>query len=91
LRSHVDRYNGAVAAATQSVVGRDGTVISVPPRTPFDQIISPIVLPSTFSNGDPFITQDVRVTKILVAHKNARLSVIGEAFTRVQRCQPDGL
>ncbi|HMF93465.1 MAG TPA: hypothetical protein VKE96_04190 [Vicinamibacterales bacterium] len=80
LRSLVDRYNAVVAAATHSVVSADGTVISVPARTPFNQIISPIVLPSTFSNGDTFSTQDLRVTKSLVAHKSARLSVIGEAF-----------
>ena len=48
LRSMVVDYNAGVDAATRRVVNPDGTVTVVRPRTPFNQVISPIVLPERF-------------------------------------------
>jgi hypothetical protein len=80
LRRLVDEYNAAVEERTQRTVGPGGSVTVVRPRTPFNQIVDPIVLPSQFSNGDTFITQDVRVTKVIGLGSGLRLSLSGEVF-----------
>ena len=58
----------------------DGTITIVSPRTPFNQIINPIALPERFSNGDSFLTQDVRLTRAVKISEHIRLSMIGEVF-----------
>ena len=80
LRTLVDEYNAGVEAATRRVMNPDGSVTIVRPRTPFNQIISPITLPERFSNGDSFITQDVRITKHIRFSRIGQLSLIGEVF-----------
>src|SRR5262249_29164469 len=50
------------------------------PRTPFNQIINPITLPSGFSNGDTFLTQDLRITRTVRLRDQLHLFLIGEAF-----------
>jgi hypothetical protein len=50
------------------------------PRTPFNQVINPITLPNGFSNGDSFITQDVRLTRRIGLSDRIQLSVMGEVF-----------
>ena len=59
----VEKYNTDVEAHTRRVTDTDGSVTVIRPRTPFNQIINPITLPQQFSNGDSFITQDVRLTR----------------------------
>ena len=65
LRELVAQYNATIEAATRRVANADGTVTIIRPRTPFNQIMNPITLPSTFASGDTFVTQDVRVTKTI--------------------------
>jgi hypothetical protein len=50
------------------------------PRTPFNQIISPITLPSHFSSGDSFITQDLRVARKIMIQERISISLMGEVF-----------
>jgi hypothetical protein len=80
LRDLVAAYNASVEARTTRLTNADGTVTVVRPRTPFNQIITPIVLPDAFSNGDPFVTQDLRVTKRVALPASATLELIGEVF-----------
>jgi Carboxypeptidase regulatory-like domain len=80
LRDLVDLYNAGVEAGTRRIINQDGSVAIVRPRTPFNQIINPIVLPERFSNGDSFLTQDVRLTKRIRINRLAQLSLIGEVF-----------
>jgi len=54
LRRLVDQYNAKVEANTRRVTNSDGSVMVIRPRTPFNQIVNPIVLPDAFSNGDIF-------------------------------------
>jgi hypothetical protein len=37
-------------------------------------------LPDKFSSGDPFFSQDVRLTRIIAIRENVRLSLIAESF-----------
>lgn len=71
---------GTVTDSTRRTVSADGVVTIVRPRTPFNQIISPITLPEHFSNGDGFITQDVRVTRAIRMTHRSQLSLVGEVF-----------
>jgi hypothetical protein len=80
LRELVARYNADVEARTRRVVNPDGSLTLIRPRTPFNQVINPIVLPQTFSNGDSFITQDVRLTRRIGLNRWLRLSLIVEVF-----------
>jgi hypothetical protein len=80
LRKLVDAYNADVTARTRSVANPDGSTTLIRPRTPFNQIINPITLPQRFSNGDSFITQDLRLARKVRIGETATLSVIGEVF-----------
>ena len=80
LRDLVKQYNDNVEAHTRRVTNPDNTVTVIRPRTPFNQVINPIALPDHFSNGDSFLTQDVRVTRRLNIAETIRLSLIGEVF-----------
>jgi hypothetical protein len=50
------------------------------PRTPFNQVINPVTLPETFSSGDSFITQDIRLTRKLNLTETVSVSLMAEAF-----------
>jgi len=80
LRALVDKYNADVEARTRLITNADGSVTVVRPRTPFNQIINPIALPQQFSNGDSFITQDVRLTRKVDLSEGWSLSLMFEAF-----------
>jgi hypothetical protein len=80
LRTLVAQYNATVEARTRTITNPDGTQTVIPPRTPFNQIISPIVLPAKISSGDTFISQDIRLTKKLNITERVKLSLIGEVF-----------
>ena len=80
LRALVGAYNQEIEARTRHVPGTDGTVAVVRPRTPFNQVISPIVLPELISNGDSFITQDVRLTRRIGFGRNLQLALVVEVF-----------
>jgi hypothetical protein len=80
LRELVGRYNDDVEARTGRITNPDGSVTLVRPRTPFNQVINPIVLPERFSSGDSFITQDVRLTRRIALGKGLRLHLIAEVF-----------
>ncbi len=64
------------AACTLVVNGR--TLCA--PRTPRNQVYPLINLPAAFSNGDTFITNDLRVTRIIKLGEKVRLALIGEGF-----------
>jgi hypothetical protein len=80
LRDLVVQYNAMVQARTKTVTNPDGTQTVIRPRTPFNQIISPITLPDTFSPGDSFISQDIRLTRKFNIKERVTLSLIGEVF-----------
>jgi len=80
LRNLVDAYNASVEERTRRVTNPDGSVTVIRPRTPFNQVINPITLPSQFSNGDSFITQDIRLTRKVAIKEAATLSLIAEVF-----------
>jgi hypothetical protein len=80
LRSLVNDYNAGIEGQTRRVTNPDGSVSVIRPRTPFNQIISPITLPDRFSNGDTFITQDVRLTRKINITETYKLALMGEAF-----------
>ena len=80
LRSLVAQYNATVEARTRIITNPDGTQSVIRPRTPFNQIISPIVMPGKISAGDSFISQDVRLTKKFNIKEKVTLSLIGEVF-----------
>jgi hypothetical protein len=80
LRELVAQYNAGVEARTLRVTNADNTVTVIRPRTPFNQVIQPITLPEHFSNGDSFITQDLRLTRRIELGETSRLSLIGEVF-----------
>jgi hypothetical protein len=80
LRTLVAAYNAEIEAVSRRVTNADGTVTIIRPRTPFNQIIAPIALPGSFTSGDSFITQDLRVTRRLFANSAVRLLLMGEVF-----------
>lgn len=49
-------------------------------RTLRDQVIPAITLPKNFDNGDTFISQDIRLTRIITISEKVHLQVIGEGF-----------
>ena len=80
LRATVAQFNAWVEARTTTITNPDGTQTVVLPRTPFNQIISPIMLPGQISAGDSFISQDVRLTKKFNIKEGWTVSLIGEVF-----------
>jgi hypothetical protein len=80
LRALVAQYNAWIEAHTRIIANPDGTQSVIRPRTPFNQIISPIVMPGKISAGDSFISQDVRLTKKFSIKENVTLFLIGEVF-----------
>ena len=80
LRTLVGQYNATVEARTRTITNPDGTQTVIRPRTPFNQIISPIVLPGNISAGDCFISQDLRLTRKISINERVMLSLIGEVF-----------
>ena len=80
LRGLVAQYNANVDANTRYVTNPDGSVTAIRPRTPFNQIISPITLLDHFSSGDSFVTQDVRLVRQIMIGEKIKLSLIGEVF-----------
>ncbi len=80
LRALVAAYNTDVETRTRRITGVDGSVTVIRPRTPFNQIINPIALPAVFSNGDSFISQDLRLTRKIALKESFTLSLIAEAF-----------
>ena len=49
-------------------------------RTPLNQVLPAVVLPSNFSNGDSFMTHDLRLTRLFSVTEKVKLSVIAEGF-----------
>jgi hypothetical protein len=49
-------------------------------RTLRDQVIPSIILPDDFDNGDTFISQDIRLTRIIQIGEKVQLQLIGEGF-----------
>jgi hypothetical protein len=80
LRALVAQYNASVDARTRTITNSDGTQTVIRPRTPFNQIISPIVLPAKFSNGDSFFSHDFRLTRRIKIKERVSVSLIGEVF-----------
>lgn len=92
IRYAVDRYNADVIAkakplpanATAAQIAActlfvDG-VRMCGARTPQNQVLPLVKLPDNFSNGDPFFSQDVRLTRLITIREKLRISLIGEAF-----------
>ena len=73
----VAAYNADVEARTRRITNADGSVTVIRPRTPFNQIINPIALPAVFSNGDSFMSQDLRLTRKIALKESLTLSLIG--------------
>jgi hypothetical protein len=80
LRDLVASYNADVEARTTRITNPDGSVTVIRPRTPFNQIINPIDLPPVFSNGDSFVSQDLRLTRKIAVKDTFTLSLMVEGF-----------
>ena len=80
LRELVAQYNEDVEARTRRVANASGSITIIRPRTPFNQVINPITLPENLSNGDVFVTQDVRLSRRIGLTKGIRLHLMGEVF-----------
>jgi hypothetical protein len=76
IRKLVEQYNATFPAApnvTAPNIGRD--------RRDFVGAIFPFIqLPENFSSGDSFITQDIRVTRVIPIGEKVSLQLIGEGF-----------
>ena len=79
LRALVAQYNAGVEARTRRITNPDGTTTVIRPRTPFNQMITPISLPDHISHGDTFLTQDLRLSRRINVHES-RLMLMGEVF-----------
>jgi hypothetical protein len=55
-------------------------VITLRNRSIGYQIINPISLPTMFSNGDSFMSQNLRLTRNIALTEKVTLSLIAEAF-----------
>lgn len=71
LESLVAQYNSTIAG-TLTPAGQAGVTAN--------QRYPKITLPSNYLLGDPFTSQDVRVTKTINLHGNVDLRLIGEVF-----------
>jgi Carboxypeptidase regulatory-like domain len=80
LRDLVAKYNAGVEAQTRYITTSRGTTMPIQPRTPFNQIITPISLSERISHGDSFITQDVRLTRRIELGESATLLLTGDVF-----------
>jgi hypothetical protein len=80
LRDLVAGYNADLEARTRRVTNADGTVSVIRPRTPANQVLTPIVLPDQLASGDSFVTQDLRLTRDIDIRSGLRLRLIGEVF-----------
>jgi hypothetical protein len=80
LRELVAQYNAGVETSTKRLADSDGTTTVVRPRTPFNQLITPVILPEQVSHGDSFITQDLRLTRRIDLGERGRLLLMGEVF-----------
>jgi len=49
-------------------------------RTPQNQVRPLIFLPASFSNGDPFFSQDIRLTRLINIRERIKISLIAEGF-----------
>jgi len=92
IRKAVDAYNADVLGrskplpANATAAQRTACTLVVngqtlcAPRTPRNQVYPLIDLPADFSNGDTFITNDLRVTRVIRIREELRLTLIGEVF-----------
>ena len=78
---NADKLRELVAAYNVTIERNlDGTLRSVRPRTPKDQVLNPIVLPDVFDSGDNFFAQDVRLSRFVQFNEKYKLTLIGEVF-----------
>lgn len=68
IRAMVDQWNKTFPTA---VTGK---------RTTRDQVIPSITLPANFDHGDTFVSQDLRLTRLIRLREKVQLEIIGEAF-----------
>jgi hypothetical protein len=92
IRAAVERHNADViarakpvpATATAAQIAQCTVFVNgtrmCGARTPQNQVIPLIYLPDKFSNGDPFFSQDVRLTRQINFSEKVRLSLIAEGF-----------
>jgi hypothetical protein len=80
LRALVAQYDTWVESRSRTITNPDGSQTVIWPRTPFNQIITPIILPARIAPGDGFISQDVRFTKKFNINERIAVSLIGEVF-----------
>jgi hypothetical protein len=77
IRRLVDAYNASVPAP------RDTPAVLIPKGPQRDAVgttLPYIVLPDNFSNGDSFLTHDLRLTRTVSITEKVKLHLIGEGF-----------
>jgi hypothetical protein len=82
LSKAIPLLNPETATAAQKAacnVFIDGKQMCLP-RTPRNQVIPLIKLPDNISNGDPFFSQDIRLTRLIKIREKVQLSLIAESF-----------
>jgi hypothetical protein len=93
LRAAVDKWNADVIArsvplpASPTAAQTAACILTLPngtracgPRTPRNQALPLLTLPSNFTNGDKLLTTDLRVTRVISITERLRLSIIAEGF-----------
>jgi hypothetical protein len=77
IRRLVDQYNATFPAPASTAL-RD--IPAGPRRDAIGTAFPVIILPDNFSNGDSFISQDIRVARTVKLHEKVRLVLIAESF-----------
>jgi len=72
IRKAVDQYNATYPTPDVNATNKK--------RTPQNQVIPIIKLPDNFSSGDPFFSQDVRLTRLVRIGEKVKMSLIVESF-----------
>ncbi len=92
LRAAVEKHNADVIARAKPLPANATTAQTAQctifvngqrmcgARTPQNQVIPLLTLPDKFSNGDPFFSQDVRLTRVIMIGEKVRISLIAEGF-----------
>jgi hypothetical protein len=77
IRRLVDQYNSTIPAP-KDTLARD--IPKGPQRDAVGSILPYVILPDNFSNGDSFLTHDLRLTRTISIAENVKLHLIGEGF-----------
>ncbi len=77
IRKLVDQYNSTIPAPKDTPAA---LIPKGPQRDAVGTVLPYIILPDKFSNGDSFLTHDLRVTRTISLTEKVKLRFIAEGF-----------